>query len=178
MTPQDMLRFWTLAGPSRWFTKDAAFDGELSVRFGAALAQAMRGGFDAWAETPDGALALILLLDQVSRNTHRGSPLAFAGDAKALALSKASVAKGFHQRLPPPLAQWFIMPYEHAEDFDAQERGVALFGTMGLHDMAHWAKVHRDIILNFGRFPHRNAVLGRVSTAAEIAFLESGGFAG
>ena len=178
MNPKDIVGFWTESGPARWFTKDAAFDGALAVRFGAALRQARLGACDHWGETPEGALGLVLLLDQVSRNIYRGSPLAFAGDAKALALAKSWIGRGYHQRLPAPLAQWFIMPFEHAENLDAQHRGVALFATMGLHDMAYWAKLHLDIIARFGRFPHRNPVLGRTSTAAEIAFLKAGGFSG
>ncbi len=166
------------SGEERWFTKDAAFDGALAVRFGGALKQARLGAFDHWGETPEGALGLILLLDQVSRNTHRGSPLAFAGDAKALALANTSVGRGFHQKLVPPLARWLIMPFEHAEDLDAQNRCVALFGTLGISEMVYYAQMHLDIIARFGRFPHRNAVLGRTSTAAELAFLQSGGFAG
>jgi uncharacterized protein (DUF924 family) len=173
-----IVDFWTLAGPQRWFTRDAAFDGTLAVRFGDALRQARLGAFDHWGETPEGALGLVILLDQVSRNTHRGSPLAFAGDAKALALAKASVSRGYHQKLIPPLARWLIMPFEHAENLDAQNRALALFGTMGLSDMVYYAKIHLDIIARFGRFPHRNPVLGRKSTAAEIAFLQAGGFAG
>ena len=101
-------------------------------------------------------MGLVILLDQVSRNTHRGSPLAFAGDAKALALAKASVGRGYHQKLVPPLAMWLLMPFEHAEDLDAQNRCVALFGTLGLHDMVYYAQMHLDIIARFGRFPHRN----------------------
>lgn len=167
-----------LAGPERWFTKDAAFDGELAVRFGEALRQARRGAFDHWGETPEGALGLVILLDQVSRNIHRGSPLAFAADAKALALARTSVCRGYHQVLPAPLAHWLIMPFEHAEDIDAQHRGVALFGIMGLHEMVHYAQMHLDIIARFGRFPHRNPVLGRRSTLEETAFLQAGGFAG
>lgn len=173
-----VVDFWMLAGPERWFEKDAAFDGALAVRFGGALKQARLGVFDHWGETPEGALGLVLLLDQVSRNTHRGSPLAFAGDAKALALAKASVSRGYHQKLVPPLAMWLLMPFEHAEDLDAQHRCVALFGTLGLHDMVYYAQMHLDIIARFGRFPHRNRVLGRRSTAAEVAFLQAGGFAG
>lgn len=178
MTPDVVVRFWTEAGPSRWFTRDAAFDGTLAVRFGGALEEARHGAFDHWGETPRGALGLVILLDQFSRNIHRGSPLAFAADPRALALARSCIARGFHQRLPAPFAAWFVMPYEHAEDLDAQHRGVALFRTMGLHDQAHWAQVHLDIIARFGRFPHRNPILGRVSTPAEIAFLKAGGFSG
>lgn len=178
MTPETVLRFWEAAGPARWFTKDPAFDGALAVRFGEALAQARAGTFDHWGETPEGALGLVILLDQVSRNIHRGSPLAFAADAKALALAKAWIGRGYHQKLVAPRAIWLLMPLEHAEDLDAQQRCVALFRSMGLSEMAHWAQIHLDIIARFGRFPHRNAILGRASTPAEIAFLKAGGFAG
>lgn len=178
MTPQDVTRFWEQAGPSRWFFKDPAFDGALKVRFGAALAAGREGAFDHWGETPEGALGLVILLDQVSRNIHRGSPLAFAADARALRLAKGWINRGFHQKLAAPRARWLIMPFEHAEDIDAQRRGVALFQTMGLSEMAYWAQVHLDIIARFGRFPHRNPVLGRASTPAELDFLKAGGFAG
>ena len=178
MTPQDVFRFWERAGPDRWFYKDAAFDGALKRHFGEALAKARAGAFDHWGDTPEGALGLVLLLDQISRNIHRGSPLAFAADARALRLSRQWIGKGFHQRLPAPRAQWLIMPFEHAEDLDAQHRAVSLFQTMGLSDMAYWARLHLEIIARFGRFPHRNAVLGRVSSPDELEFLRSGGFAG
>ena len=105
MTPDDMIDFWYGAGEDAWFEKNAAFDGALAVRFGGALKEARLGAFDHWGETPRGALGLVLLLDQVSRNIYRGSPLAFAGDAKALALAKSWIGWGYHQRLPAPLAQ-------------------------------------------------------------------------
>lgn len=178
MTPEDVTDFWEKAGEARWFVKDAAFDGRLRVLFGGALERARLGEFDRWGDTPEGALGLVLLLDQVSRNISRGSPLAFAADARALRMAREWVSRGYHQILRPPQARWLIMPFEHAEDLDAQRRGVALFQTMGLSEMAHWAQVHLDIIAKFGRFPHRNMVLGRVSTPKELAFLRAGGFAG
>ena len=178
MTPDDVIDFWLAAGEERWFFKNPAFDGALSIRFKAALADARNGVFDHWAETPRGALGLVILLDQFSRNIHRGSPLAFAADRRALMLSKAVVARGFDHRFPPPLAMWFYMPFEHAEDLDAQMRCVALFTTRGPSEMVYWAAVHRDIIARFGRFPHRNAILGRKSRPEELAFLAAGGFAG
>jgi uncharacterized protein (DUF924 family) len=178
MTPGEVLDFWNGAGETRWFTRNAGFDGALSIRFGAALAQAREGAFDAWAETPRGALALVVLLDQFSRNIHRGTPHMFAADRRALATAKLAVGRGFHRALPGPEAFWFIMPFEHAEDLDAQWRGVALFESMGLNSMVYWAKLHRDIIARFGRFPHRNPILGRISTPAETAFLAAGGFSG
>lgn len=178
MTPAEVSAFWEKAGETRWFLKDPAFDGALKVRFGKALSQARDGALDHWADTPEGALGLVILLDQMSRNIHRGSALAFAADARALRIVRQSIVRGFHQRLSAPRAQWLILPFEHAEDLDCQRRAVALFGTMGLPVMAYWAEVHLDIIARFGRFPHRNALLGRVSTPAERAFLKSGGFAG
>ena len=178
MTAEEIVDVWQEAGPVRWFNKDAAFDGALSVRFRSALAEARMGAFDSWGETPRGALGLVILLDQVSRNINRGSPLAFAADARALALAKSAVSKGWHRAFPAPLAQWFIMPFEHAEDMDCQHRAVAHFSVMGMPEMTHYAHVHLDIIAKFGRFPHRNPVLGRTSTAAEITFLKAGGFAG
>lgn len=178
MTPRDVTEFWEQAGESRWFFKDTAFDGALKLRFGEALLLGRSGAFDHWGESPEGALGLVILLDQVPRNIHRGSPLAFASDARALRLANSWIGRGFHQKLAAPRARWLIMPYEHAEDLDAQHRAVALFRTMGLSEMAHWAQVHLDIIARFGRFPHRNSVLGRISTAEELAFLKAGGFAG
>lgn len=178
MTPGELVSFWEDAGPARWFFKDLAFDGAVRVRFGAALAEARAGAFDHWGETPDGALGLVLLLDQVSRNIYRGSPLSFAADHKALAMARVWIGRGYHQSLVAPRAQWLVLPFEHAEDIDAQNRAVGLFDTMGLSDAAHWARVHRDIIARFGRFPHRNRVLGRASTPEEEAFLKAGGFGG
>ncbi len=116
MRPEDVTRFWEQAGEQRWFTKEAAFDGALRVRFGAALAEARDGAFDHWAETPEGALGLVILLDQVSRNIHRGSPLSFAADARALRIAKQSVARGDLHRMRAPRAMWFLMPYEHSEN--------------------------------------------------------------
>src|SRR5437762_1083666 len=110
MSPQDVLGFWLMAGERRWFTRDDTFDGALSMRFKEALAAARAGAFDAWREKPEGALALTIMLDQFSRNIHRGNPLAFAADSKALALAKRAVAAGFHQRMPATLARWFVMP--------------------------------------------------------------------
>ena len=178
MTPEEVSAFWEEASEARWFVKDAAFDGALRVRFGDALAQARDGTFDHWADTAYGGLGLVILLDQMSRNIHRGSALAFAADARALRIARQSIAKGFHHRLAAPWAQWLILPLEHAEDLDCQRRAVALFSTMGLPVMAYWAQVHLDIIARFGRFPHRNPVLGRASTPEELAFLKTGGFAG
>ena len=160
MTPEDVVNFWMQAGPKRWFTKDAAFDGELSARFGEALHQARLGVYDHWGETPEGALGLVVLLDQVSRNIHRGSPLALAADAKALSLANDWISRGYHLKLPPAQAQWFLMPLEHAEDIDSQRRCLALFETLGLDEMVHYARLHLDIIAKFGRFPPSQRSVG------------------
>jgi uncharacterized protein (DUF924 family) len=178
MKPQAVVEFWTGAGEARWFTRNAGFDGELSVRFRLALEHAREGAFDHWAETPEGSLGLVILLDQFSRNICRGSPLMFAGDRKALDVARQAISKGLHFAMPATRARWFIMPFEHAEDLDAQWRAIALFETMGLSEMVPWAKLHLEIIQKFGRFPHRNAILGRKSSREELAFLAGGGFAG
>lgn len=178
MKAEAMVRFWEEAGEGRWFTKDATFDGALKVRFGEAAAQAREGAFADWAETAEGALGLVLLLDQVPRNIYRGSPMAFASDARARDVARLALHRGYLGQLVPPRAQWLVMPFEHSERLDDQHRAVALFQTMGLADMVHWAQVHLDIIEKFGRFPHRNKVLGRTSTPGEMAFLAAGGFAG
>jgi len=177
-TPRDIIDFWTAAGPARWFTRDAAFDGELSVRFKDLLAEGRAGHLDSWAETAEGALGLVILLDQFSRNIHRGSPLMFAADKRALALAKVSISRGDHYAFPVPVAKWLYMPFEHAEDIDAQERSVGLFGARGPAENVPYAIEHRDIIARFGRFPHRNAILGRPSSPAERDYLADGGFAG
>jgi uncharacterized protein (DUF924 family) len=178
MKPEEVVSFWEQAGENRWFFKDPAFDGALNVRFGSALSEARQGAFDHWGDTPEGALGLVLLLDQISRNVHRGSPLAFAADAKALFFAKEWISRGYHRKLVAPRAQWLLMPFEHAENLECQHRSVALFESLGLDRLVFWARLHMDIIVRFGRFPHRNVVLGRVSTPEERAFLKAGGFAG
>lgn len=176
--PGDIVDFWMAAGAGRWFTRDAAFDGALSVRFRDLVAQGRAGALDHWAQTPEGALGLVILLDQFSRNIHRGSPLMFAADGRALALARRAIARGDHYRFPAPQALWFHMPFEHAEDLDAQERSVGLFMARGPARNLPYAITHRDVIARFGRFPHRNPILGRKSTPAELAYLAAGGFAG
>ncbi|CAN5332317.1 DUF924 family protein [soil metagenome] len=177
ITPDDVITFWLAAGERRWFFKDTAFDGVLAVRFREHVEIARRGDYDTWTQTARGALSTIILLDQMSRNIYRGSPLAFAGDAKALDAAKSAVGRGFHWQLPASQALWLFMPFEHSENIDDQERAIALFTAMG-SELTPYAVMHRDIIAKFGRFPHRNPVLGRLSTPAELAFLAAGGFAG
>jgi uncharacterized protein (DUF924 family) len=162
-----------------WFRKDAAFDAEIRTRFGDAIDIALAGGYGEWCATAEGALARVLLLDQFTRNVHRDTPTAFAGDARALATAQDAGDRGLDGALDP-YGRWFLyMPFVHAEDRLAQERSLALFGALaeetGLAGPLEWAHKHADIIARFGRYPHRNAILGRTSTPEELAFLASHG---
>jgi uncharacterized protein (DUF924 family) len=176
-SPDDVLAFWRAAGEAAWFRKDDAFDSVFRTRFLAAHEAAARGDLDHWAQTAEGALALILLLDQFPRNCFRGSPRMFETDAKAVAVAEAAIAAGQDMLLPEDIRVFLYLPFEHAEDLALQERCVLLCAPLR-EDYLRYAIVHRDIIARFGRFPHRNAVLGRDSRADERAFLANGGFAG
>ena len=178
LAPQAILDFWLNQPPERWFTPDPAFDREIAERFGTALEHAKRGAYGAWAETAEGALALIILLDQFSRNIHRGTAAMFAADAKALAVAKHMVAAGQDLALPVDLRSWVYLPFMHSEALTDQDACIALSARSGLEDSLHWAQVHADIIRRFGRFPHRNPLLGREMTEDEQRFLDEGGFSG
>lgn len=175
--PEGVVAFWREAGPSRWFAKSDAFDAQCRTLETAHYAAARLELAD-WERSPEGALALVLLLDQIPRNIFRGGAHAFATDGLALAIAQRAIDVGQDDATPVPLRIFFYLPFEHAEDVDAQNRGVALMEATGDEDYAKYARIHRDIIVRFGRFPHRNAVLGRVTTAEEQAFLDAGGFAG
>lgn len=176
--PDDVVAFWIEAGPKRWFEKDDAFDAEIRSRFLAAYQAAAAGALAGWADTPDGALALLIVLDQFPRNLFRGSAQSFATDRAALAIAKAAIARGFDQAEAMPQRQFFYLPLMHSEDLADQERCVALYRALGDPDLLKWADLHADIIRRFGRFPHRNVMLGRATSPEEQAFLDSGGFAG
>ncbi len=178
MTPEIVVSFWSEAGPARWFSKDEAFDADLRARFEAAHLSAARGGFAEWEARAEGALALILLTDQIPRNIYRGSAHAFATDARALHVAERAIASGFDAGFEPALRCFFYLPYEHSERMEDQQRAVALFEALGDAEYLKHALIHRDIIARFGRFPHRNAVWGRITTPEEQAFLDGGGFAG
>jgi uncharacterized protein (DUF924 family) len=161
-----------------WFRKDDAFDANVRSRFGGAIEAALTGGFADWT-APRGVLARVLLLDQFTRNAYRDTPRAFAGDTLALSIAQDAVGRGDDGALVP-VERWFLyMPFEHAESDAAQQRSVELFTRLAretsLADPLEWAQRHAAIIRRFGRFPHRNAILGRVSTPEEIAFLASPG---
>ena len=182
VTPKDVVTFWKEAGPDKWFAKNDAFDADFKTRFEAAHFSAARRELDGWLAKPDGALALMILLDQYPRNSFRGSAHQFATDPLALALANQAVAAGHHRAFEPQLANFILLPFEHSEDLPDQDRAIELFTTMrdetGDAEGLKWAELHRDIIVRFGRFPHRNAALGRDTTPEEQAFLDGGGFGG
>jgi uncharacterized protein (DUF924 family) len=176
--PDAVLAFWRAASPEKWFKKDTAFDDGIRRRFLETYQAAAAGKLAGWEETPEGALALLIVLDQFARNMFRGSARAFAADPLARAVAERALARGFDQQTPLPDRQFFYLPFEHSESLADQERCVALFRATGDAEAVKWAELHADIIRRFGRFPHRNAALGRATTAEEQAFLDSGGFAG
>lgn len=177
---REVLEFWFSEGPDAfrkaWFAKDEAFDGEIRRRFGALLDPAREGALDGWADTAEGALALLLVLDQFPRNLHRGTPLAFASDAKARAIARRAVlARRQDLFLTPTQRVFLYLPFEHSEAMADQDLSVALFEGLRDHpasgEVIAYAWKHWLVIRRFGRFPHRNAALGRDSTPAELAYL-------
>jgi len=177
VTASDVCRFWfEEIEHSSWFRKDAAFDRRLGERFGDVLAAAKRGELDHWCDSATGYLGLIIVLDQFSRNIHRDSPAAFAADAKALRLTLAAIDQGLDQELTAEQRSFLYLPLRHAEDLAMQQLGLAK--TRELNALGYgsdkYALNHLEIIERFGRFPHRNAVLGRTNTAAEEAYLTTG----
>jgi uncharacterized protein (DUF924 family) len=176
--PNDVLTFWRQAGPQKWFKPNAAFDEACRLKFEPVHHRAARGEYDTWAETPEGALALVLLLDQFPRNLYRRSAHAFATDGKARAVARTAVNRGFHRQVEPELAQFFVLPFEHSEDVADQDEALALAVELDDAEILKWVTIHRDIVVRFGRFPHRNPALGRSSTPQEQAFLDDGGFSG
>lgn len=183
MTADDVLAFWfkddATLFRAEWFRKDDAFDAAIRERFALAVEAAQDGALDAWAATAQGALALVLVLDQFARNIHRGSHLAFAGDAHARHVARAALAAGAEAKLTKVQRCFLYLPFEHSEDMADQNLSVRLFGTIAddpqMPTVLEYAERHRDVIRRFGRFPHRNAALGRTSTEAEAAYLAEPG---
>lgn len=189
MKAQEVLDFWFGApggheyGKARaeWFRKDERFDAAIRERFGKLVEQAVAGGLREWDEEgPHGVLARIIVLDQFTRNAFRGTPASFAGDALALAAARKLADSGADRELPPFQRAFAYMPFEHAEDAGMQERAVELFTALaqeheGFADMLDYAHRHRGVIARFGRFPHRNAILGRASTPDETDYLKQPG---
>ncbi len=174
-TAQNLVQFWRDAGPERWFKKNASFDAAFRGRFYDAHYAAARRELEHWLQQPTSALALILLLDQFPRNAFRDTGHMFATDGLALAYARRSL--GFLEQIEPALRNFICLPFMHAEDLAVQEEAVRLY-EQHVPKSLHWAVVHRDIIARFGRFPHRNAALGRTTTPAEQQFLDEGGFSG
>ena len=176
--PGEVVSFWLGQSEKVWFTADPDFDEKVKRRFGEQVELAKSGAFDHWADSAEGALALVILLDQMTRNIYRDSPEMFAADGKALAVAKKAIERGFDRELSKDKRRWLYMPFMHSEDLADQERSIELFTLAELSKSVPFAVDHAEIIRRFGRFPHRNESLGRQTTPEEAAFLAGGGFAG
>lgn len=174
----DVVAFWIEAGPEKWFAKNEDFDREFKSRFLEAHYAAARRELDSWMETPEGTLALIILLDQLPRNAFRDTGHMFATDSLALSFTRDAIAKGHHKGVALELQAFILMPLMHSEALQDQNDLIELLDESTQANTYRYAVIHRDVIADFGRFPHRNASLGRKTTPAEQAFLESGGFSG
>jgi len=177
-TADEIVSFWRTAGPDRWFKKDAGFDEEIRQRFLKTHEAAAAGKLTDWEQSAQGALALLILLDQFPRNMFRGDARAFATDPLARAVAAGAIVRGFDSQVPPDMRGFFYLPFQHSEDLADQERSIAFYKAIGDVENLKWAELHADVIRRFGRFPHRNSVLGRTTTPEEQAFLDGGGFAG
>jgi uncharacterized protein (DUF924 family) len=177
-----VIAFWRQAGPQRWFAADPDFDAAVRDGFATLHGTAATGQLASWEDNAAGALALVLLTDQFPRNIYRHSAHAFATDEMARNVADRGIGRGFDQATEPQLRLFFYLPFEHHEDATSQARAVALCERLsaetGIKDWLHYARLHQQLIARFGRFPHRNAVLGRISTQEEITYLAEGGFAG
>ena len=179
ITPSDVIAFWKEAGPGKWFARDEAFDALFRERFEAAHHTAARRALDHWAATAEGALALLILLDQFPRNAFRGTGHAFATDPLARHFAERALEAGHDLQIEGDIRRFFYLPFQHSENLADQARQVELFQTrMERKPDDRWAEHHHDIVARFGRFPHRNGVLGRETTPEEQAFLDADGFRG
>jgi uncharacterized protein (DUF924 family) len=177
-SPAQVLAFWREAGKDKWFNKDPAFDDAIRRRFLETYEAAAAGQLNDWEANREGALALVIVLDQFPRNMFRGSARAFAADHLARGVADRAIALGFDLATPVEERAFFYLPFEHSEHLADQHRCCTLFRATGDADLVKWAELHADIVRRFGRFPHRNTALGRATTAEERAFLDGGGFAG
>ena len=172
-----VVDFWRRAGPEKWFTKSADFDDEFRSRFNALHEKAAAGELSAWLHTGEEALALVLLLDQFPRNCFRSTERMYESDPLARLMTRRAIELGLDQEVEEDLRGFFYLPFSHSELPADQEMAVELGGRLS-GDFVNHARGHRDIIARFGRFPHRNEILGRMSTADEQKFLDEGGFRG
>ncbi|WP_052134411.1 DUF924 family protein [Sphingomonas sp. 37zxx] len=169
-----VLAFWfEETAPEGHFAQDAAFDAAIADRFGSVREQVLSSGAAAWRDSPEPLLAAVILLDQFTRNIHRGSARAFEGDALALILAREAIAQGWERAMPDAWRVFLYMPFMHGEDAAAQAESVRLFEALGGADSVAFARDHAEVVARFGRFPSRNAALGRVSSEDELAYLAS-----
>jgi uncharacterized protein (DUF924 family) len=176
-TAKQVVDFWREAGQEKWFEKNEAFDNAFRERFIDTHEAAARGDLDGWSDSAEGSLALLILLDQFPRNCFRKSTRMYATDPHALHIARKAIAAGHDRSFGGPIRIFFYLPLAHSEDMRDQEEAVRLNTTVN-EEFARHARGHRDIIARFGRFPHRNSILGRDTTPEEQAFLDEGGFAG
>ena len=176
VTPAEILAFWREAGPDRWYRRDDAFDAEVCRRFLGLWQSAAAGELASWETSDDGALALVIVLDQFPRNLFRGDARTYASDAPAREVARRAIERGADTRVDPTLREFLYLPFMHSEHLADQLRCIELSRTAGHAENLKWAEHHADIIRRFGRFPHRNSLLGRASTPEEQAFLDQGGF--
>ncbi|MDH5835070.1 DUF924 family protein [Luteimonas kalidii] len=170
-----VIEFWRASGYERWFNGGDAFDAQCGERFTDLHLAAARRECETWMDSPDGALALLILLDQIPRNVYRGSGHAFATDALALHYARRALDAGLDREVDADLRAFMYMPFEHSEALADQQRAVSLFEALGDAQYLQYAQAHLEVIERFGRFPHRNRALGRDSTADEQAWLDAGG---
>jgi uncharacterized protein (DUF924 family) len=178
VAPADILAFWRDAGPDRWYTPDDAFDAEVRRRYLDLWRKAAAGELSSWETSDDGALALVIVLDQFPRNIFRGDIRTYASDARAQEVANRTIERGVDARIDPALLEFLYLPLMHSEHLPDQLRCIELSRAAGHTESLKWAEHHADIIRRFGRFPHRNRLLGRATTPDEQAFLEEGGFTG
>ncbi|MCP3411987.1 DUF924 family protein [Bradyrhizobium sp. CCGB01] len=178
ISPAGILAFWREAGRERWYERDDAFDAEVRLRFLPLWQKAVAGELSSWEASDDGTLALVIVLDQFPRNMFRGTPQAFASDALARDVTRRAIDRGVDRRIDPILLEFLYLPFMHSEHLPDQLHCVALFQDTDNAENLKYAREHADIIQRFGRFPHRNRLLGRDTTEEEQAFLDGGGFAG
>ena len=176
-SPETILAFWREAGPDKWFTRDDAFDADIREKFLATYEAAAAGKLSAWEATADGALALAIVLDQFPRNMFRGDARCYATDPLARQVANRALKCGYDQDVPAEERRFLFLPFMHSEEMADQRRCVALYREAGDDDLKY-AERHADIIRRFGRFPHRNALLGRATTPEEQAYLDADGFKG
>ena len=177
VAPSDILAFWRDAGPERWYKRDDAFDAELRRRFLGLWRQASAGELSSWEASDDGALALVIVLDQFPRNMFRGDIRTYASDGLAREVAHRAIERGVDAPIDQRLREFLYLPFNHSEQLSDQLRCIELTRAAGNVENLKWAEHHADIVRRFGRFPHRNRLLGRATTPEEQAFLDEGGFA-